>query len=69
MKGKYEDSDIGMYFHCNTCMPERPADISPRDWARTECGWTKKGFQVWCIRCEKNIVNLDFKGQKMSVIP
>lgn len=60
---------IEMFFHCKKCINEKPKDISPRDWIRNEVGWTIKGLQVWCVRHEENIINLDFKGQKMGTLP
>jgi len=60
---------IERYFHCKECFEEKPADISARDWIRNEVGWTIKGLQVWCVRHEKNIINLDFKGQKIGSLP
>lgn len=31
-------------------------------------GWTEKGLQVWCEDCDNNVINLDFKGQKIGFI-
>jgi len=59
---------IGSFFHCKECIEEKPGDVSPRDWIRNEVGWTVKGLQVWCVRHEKNIINLDFKGQKIGTL-
>jgi ribosomal protein L44E len=53
---------IALFFHCTNCINKRPDGTSPREWAQLECGWTKLGFQVWCKRCEKNIVHVDFEG-------
>ena len=41
-------------------------DYSPREWARFEFGMTRKGFQLRCVRCDKNIVHLDLLGQKIA---
>jgi len=49
--------DIGAYFHCKKCMIGRLA-----------VGWTKKGLQVWCENCNLNVLNLDFKGQKVDAV-
>lgn len=57
---------IGMFFHCGQCIEERPGEISPRDWMRLEVGWTKAGVQVWCVRHDRNVVSLDFLGQKVD---
>lgn len=53
---------IEMYLHCVECIKEKPPGISPRDWARTQTGWTKLGLQVWCNRHEINICHIDFQG-------
>jgi hypothetical protein len=34
-----------------------------------EVGWTPKGLQVWCKRCERNVLHLDFEGRKVAVAP
>ena len=46
---------IKLYFHCRTCMSGKLA-----------VGWTIKGLQVWCENCNKNVVSLDFLGQKIA---
>ncbi len=48
-------SDIVTYFHCRTCLIGRLA-----------VGWTESGLQVWCEDCKKEVVHLDFKGQKFE---
>ena len=53
---------IHAYFHCRKCLDERPADVSPKDWAQLEIGWTTIGFQVWCKRHDINVVHVDFQG-------
>lgn len=61
-------NEIVMFFHCKTCLQMKPDNLSPREWVALEVGWTKKGLQVWCVRCEKNIVSLDFLGQKVAAL-
>jgi hypothetical protein len=58
---------IEQFFHCRRCMEEKPDDQSPRQWARIEAGWTDKGFQVWCVRHDINIADIDFMGQKVRM--
>lgn len=29
-------------------------------------GWTKEGFQVFCENCNRSVLDIDFKGQKMA---
>jgi len=57
-------NEIRLYMHCRKCSDEKPEGIAPRDWATTETGWTKLGFQVWCKRHDLNIVHVDFEGHK-----
>ena len=59
-------NEIVAFFHCGKCLAERPEDISPRDWAQLEVGWTTLGFQVWCKRHEVNVNHVDFLGQRMT---
>jgi len=56
--------EISAYMHCGLCLQERPRDRSPQDWARLEVGWTARGLQVWCLRHNCNVCNIDFEGQK-----
>ena len=58
------ENEIIMYMHCGKCLDEMPDDISPRDFADTQTGWTEKGLQVWCNRHKCNIVNIDFEGHQ-----
>lgn len=57
-------NEIKLFFHCAKCAVDKPADVSPSDYADLECGWTIIGFQVWCRRCNVNIVHVDFEGRK-----
>ena len=68
MSTKPEGNDIGVFFHCKSCIDIRPINMSPREWVALEVGWTKKGLQVWCTRCEKNIINIDLLGQKVATM-
>lgn len=58
---------IKMFFHCAKCLAEKPAGVSPREWVRLEVGWTEEGLQVWCVRHEMNVADIDFRGQKVVV--
>lgn len=62
------DPDILLFFHCKNCMKNKPHDQSPQEWSRVECGWTKEGLKVRCIRCQQKIVHIDFMGQKVDTI-
>lgn len=57
-------NEIGTFFHCGKCMPQKPAHLSPRQWKNLEIGFTRIGLQVWCVRCEVNVCHIDFEGQK-----
>ena len=71
MKEKCKN-DIRYFLHCKTCLDKRPKDkdnnflLSPREWVHLEVGLTKKGLQIYCVRCEKNVCALDFLGQKVA---
>lgn len=62
------ESEIISFVHCWNCLKQKPDGVSPRDWAQLEVGWTKEGLQVWCKRCEANVVHVDFEGMKHPAI-
>lgn len=64
---KPDSNHIVQFFHCKTCLADLPENVSPRDWIKVEVGWTKKGLQVWCVRCEKNVIAVDLLGQKIAL--
>lgn len=53
---------IKAYMHCGKCLEEKPADQSPKEWARIQVGFTKRGIQVWCNRHEINVMHMDLEG-------
>jgi hypothetical protein len=57
-------NEIEQFFHCRRCLADKPADVSPREWVRLEAGFTLIGLQVWCVRCERNVVHMDFEGKR-----
>lgn len=57
-------NQIKLFFHCAKCLPDMPTGMTPQQWAVIECGWTELGFQVWCGRCDCNIMHVDFEGMK-----
>jgi hypothetical protein len=67
-KPAQKENAIIKFMHCANCMKQKPLGISPRDWANIECGWTAHGFQVWCKRCEMNVIHIDLLGQKVDVV-
>lgn len=64
MSKQSPENHIKMFFHCKQCIAEIPGDQTPREWIRVEVGWTEKGLQVWCVRHEINIVDLDFDEEE-----
>jgi len=60
--------DISAYFHCKECLNELPYDTSARDYQLLEIGWTGKGLQVWCNRHDRNIIHINFEGQKHPTV-
>ena len=58
---------IRMFLHCRNCYGDCPPGTSPEEWQSVEVGWTKIGIQVWCRRCNTNIVHVDFESRKHPV--
>ena len=62
------ENHIVQFMHCKDCLRELPDGVSPREFVNVEVGFTSHGIQIWCIRHEKNVVHLDFLGQKVASI-
>ena len=58
------DNCIEAFVHCDNCLSDCPHGKSPRQWASLEVGFTEIGLQVWCKRCEMNVMHIDFEGQQ-----
>jgi hypothetical protein len=54
---------ITAYVHCAQCLAERPASLSPAEFARLAVGQTPYGLQVWCVRHNMNVYHLDLTSQ------
>ncbi len=54
--------EIVTYLHCGKCLDEIPNGVSPQEYKNYDVGWTGKGLQVWCVRHNCNVVNIDFEG-------
>lgn len=54
-------NDIYAFFHCSKCIDED-------EYPNIGVGWTTLGLQVWCEHHNKNIIHLDFCGQKVEVV-
>ncbi len=52
-----KQSDIRLFAHCKACMATKPANQSPSDWVRLDCGLTDTGLLVWCKRCRKEVAH------------
>ncbi len=64
---------INTYIRCPKCQEDifrragSEVTISPREYGRMECGFTRDGFQVWCLRHDMNIIHIDFNREDMTV--
>jgi hypothetical protein len=56
---------IAAHFHCGECLKEFPG-LTPYV-KLISAGWTEEGLQVWCDRHNRNIIDVDFMGQKVGV--
>ena len=62
------EKKILMYLHCKKCLFESGLkEGSGFGKEKLVVGWTRKGLQLWCEGCDKNIIALDFKIQKVSI--
>ena len=61
-------SEIHQYIHCAECFNELSDGDSPKEYQVLEIGWTEKGLQIWCRRHSKNVLHLDFAGQKLKAL-
>lgn len=59
-------NNIVRYTHCKMCCNELPAGQSMREYARLNVGWTQRGLQFWCERHDTNVLEIDFKGNKVD---
>jgi hypothetical protein len=59
-----DKNEISMFIHCGKCLPDKPENVSPMEWAKTQVGFTPLGVQVWCNRCDCNVMHVDFEGAK-----
>lgn len=62
------DKEITTFFHCGMCLSEfkegKAPGESPESYARISAGFTPKGLQLWCVRHDVNMANIDFEGHK-----
>lgn len=59
--------EITAYIHCARCLDEWKSDpeirstTTPKDYARTQAGFTATGLQVWCNRHECNVDHMEWR--------
>lgn len=63
-----KDDQILSFGQCRHCAKELPVGQSPREFARFEFGWTKKGLQIRCVRHNCNVIHIDFEGHKHPAV-
>lgn len=64
-----ETCHIKTFFHCTSCLGDKPEGVSLAEWSRTQMGITIWGLQVWCNRCNKSVIHLDMLGQCACPLP
>ena len=62
-------NEIKAYLYCGKCLKEYKEkgineQMSPKEYSKTQTGFTKYGLQVWCNRHNCNIMHMDFEGFK-----
>ena len=57
------ENEIIQYVHCGSCLAIIPDGVSPSEWASLDVGFSAIGLQVWCKRCDANLVHIDFENQ------
>jgi hypothetical protein len=58
---------IHSFINCTTCMESLPEGVSPGEWARLNMGLTTSGIQVWCTRCDKEVVHFILDGTEPAM--
>jgi len=58
---------IRMLLNCRNCYGDMPSGTSEQEWQSVEVGFTKDGIQIWCKRCDVNVMHMDFEGAKHPV--
>ena len=54
---EHHGSQIIHYYHCKQCLENIPGGESPESYSRYSVGSTAEGVQVWCNRCEIEVVH------------
>ena len=62
--------NIDNYLYCSECQREFESGMtdfgSMRDYSKIETGFTDLGFQIWCIRHDRNVCHINFEGNDLS---
>ena len=61
------DNEIQAFAHCKHCLENLPIGMSPADWSDLECGFTNRGFQVWCKRCKLTVIYFECEEESISM--
>ena len=64
---KHHGSEIKHYYHCKQCLLNIPGGESPESYSRYSVGSTDEGIQVWCNRCDKEIVHYKNIGLRVAI--
>jgi hypothetical protein len=60
---KPRESIMRLALHCRKCLQSRPANVSPKDYARQQVGLTSSGeIAVWCNRHDMLIGKVTIGG-------
>jgi len=51
------ENEIKGYIHCRICWGDRPEGETPANWQDVSVGFTEKGIQVWCNRCDEEVIH------------
>ena len=67
-------NEIENLIQCSFCVAELPEEfdedvpeyskIHPQEYQKLLVGFTENGLQVWCMRHDCNVLNIDFEGIK-----
>ena len=61
-------NEIQAFAHCKHCLENLPDGMSPAEYSNLECGFTHRGFQVWCIRCELTVFYLECEEETLAIM-
>lgn len=50
---------IEQFITCSACYQEMPGNVAPAEWARLNVGFTETGIQIWCVRHQLNVADIN----------